>query len=35
MLALIALHVGGVILTGMGHGENLIAAMFSGRKRQD
>ncbi len=35
MLVLIALQVGGVILTRMGHGENLIAAMLGGRKRQD
>ncbi len=34
MLVLIALHVGGVVLTGMRHGENLVAAMVTGRKRR-
>jgi cytochrome b len=32
-LALIPLHVGGVILMSARHRENLVASMFSGRKR--
>lgn len=35
MLVLVALHVAGVVLTGWRHGENLVAAMISGRKRAD
>lgn len=30
---LVALHVGGVVWTGRQHAENLVRAMFSGRKR--
>jgi len=33
MLALVALHVAGAIVTGRTHGENLVAAMWHGRKR--
>lgn len=33
MLALVALHVVGVIWSGWQHGENLVGAMFTGRKR--
>ena len=33
MLALVALHVAGAIVTGRRHGENLVAAMWHGRKR--
>ena len=32
-LGLIALHVAGVIVTGIQHGENLVKAMITGRKR--
>lgn len=33
LLALVALHVAGAVITGWLHGENLVKAMFSGRKR--
>ncbi len=33
LLLLIALHIGGVIFSSLRHGENLVAAMISGRKR--
>lgn len=33
MLVLIALHVAGVVIAGWRHGENLVAAMITGRKR--
>jgi cytochrome b len=32
-VALVALHVGGVVYTSFRHGENLVAAMWSGEKR--
>jgi cytochrome b len=34
-LILIALHIGGVIFAGIEHGENLVRAMITGRKRTD
>lgn len=33
LLGLIALHVSGVVFTSVKHRENLVAAMFTGRKR--
>lgn len=33
LYALVALHVVGALFTGWRHGENLVRAMFSGRKR--
>ncbi len=35
MLVLVGLHVVGVLVAGLRHGENLVAAMLTGHKRQD
>jgi cytochrome b len=35
VVVLVSLHVLGVVSTGRRHGENLVAAMFTGRKRAD
>jgi cytochrome b len=35
VVVLVSLHVAGVVFTGRRYGENLVAAMFTGRKRAD
>ena len=32
LLVLVLMHVAGMLFTSIGHGENLVAAMVSGRK---
>lgn len=34
-LILVGLHVAGVVIAGVEHGENLVVSMFTGRKRAD
>lgn len=33
LIGMVALHVTGAVVTGLQHGENLVRAMFTGRKR--
>ena len=33
LLVVLAVHIGGVIFSSMQHGDNLVGAMFHGRKR--